>query len=115
MSKIKFLSIVLLLAAMNITAQTWQIGFPPNAAAVTASLNNGTLTVSGNGAMKDWWYDAPWSDIGGNITNVVIYDGVTNIGITAFAYCPNLTSVSIPGSVQTIGSYAFWVCGLRAD
>jgi hypothetical protein len=34
-------------------ATTWEIG-NPNAADVTATFNNGTLTISGTGAMQDW-------------------------------------------------------------
>jgi len=42
--------------------------------------------------------------------DVVIPDGVTEIGESAFAYCNNLTSVSIPNDVTSIGNYAFQGC-----
>ena len=83
--------------------------------------NNGTLTISGNGAMGDYDYDyyggnfittAPW---GANIKTVVIKDGVTSIGSSAFYGCTGLTSVTIPNSVTSIGNYAFEGCtGLRS-
>ena len=53
--------------------------------------DDGTLTISGNGAMGDYSYKsvsgnykttAPW---GYNITSVVIEDGVMNIGKYAFS------------------------------
>ena len=44
------------------------------------------------------------------VTEVVIPEGVTSIGNSAFSYCYSLTSVTIPDSVTTIGWYAFEYC-----
>ena len=40
----------------------------------------------------------------------VIKDGTITIGNYAFAYCENLTSITIPDSVTSIGRYAFRAC-----
>ena len=53
---------------------------------------------------------APWYDNREEIKKVVITDGVTNIGRSAFDMCNNLTSVTIPNSVTSIGGYAFDAC-----
>ncbi len=45
-----------------------------------------------------------------NLTDVIISDSVTNIGSSAFYECQNLTSVEIPNSVISIGSTAFYGC-----
>lgn len=41
---------------------------------------------------------------------VVIPDGVTSIGDSAFSYCIALTSVTIPEGVTSIGGWAFFQC-----
>jgi hypothetical protein len=46
----------------------------------------------------------------GNLTSVIICEGVTSIGDNAFYGCSNLTSVVIPDSVITIGIKAFYGC-----
>ena len=45
-----------------------------------------------------------------NMTSVAIPNSVTNIGDRAFAYCENLTRVTIPNSVTSIGDRAFYEC-----
>ena len=45
-----------------------------------------------------------------NITSVTIPSSVTSIGSFAFSNCSNLTSITIPESVTSIGSYAFYYC-----
>ena len=75
--------------------------------------NNGTLTISGTGAMFDYGfheYRAQWSRHVDSIKNVVIEAGVTSIGKDAFVYCDNITSVTIPASVTSIGEGAFRFC-----
>lgn len=48
------------------------------------------------------------------LTEVVIEDGVTEIGKDVFQGCVGLTNVTIPDSVQKIGALAFYLCeGLK--
>ncbi len=73
----------------------------------------GTLTISGTGAMYDWGRDsdAPWRLSRSSINNVVIINGVTNIGEYAFeSDYPNLENITIPSSVTKIGRRAFGGC-----
>jgi len=73
---------------------------------------DGTLTISGEGAMKDYNSDDNPSPVYNNsdVKKVVIEDGVTSIGNSAFDSCRNLTSVTIPDSVTSIGKDAFEAC-----
>ena len=45
-----------------------------------------------------------------NMTSLTIPEGVTSIGFEAFIGCSSLTSVTIPASVTSIGSVAFYGC-----
>ncbi len=45
-----------------------------------------------------------------DLTSVTIPEGVISIGDYAFYQCENLLSVTIPNSVTSIGSYAFYNC-----
>lgn len=74
--------------------------------------DDGTLTISGTGAMTDWTYSstAPWYGNSSSIKSVVIDDGVTSIDEYAFYNCSSLKSITIPDSVTSIGSYAFYGC-----
>ena len=74
----------------------------------TWSLDGTVLTISGNGEMGDC--DIGSSPYGNLITNVIIEDGVINIGRYAFADCASLTSITIPDSVTSIEQGAFYKC-----
>ena len=88
---------------------------------VTWSLDDeGTLTVSGSGAMADYEYDdAPWYDYRSSIKQIVIENGVTSIGDAAFNCCTSLSSVTIADSVTWIGCQAFedtpWLNAKRSE
>ncbi len=66
-----------------------------------------TFTTN-NGAVIITRYSGP----GGDVTIPSTNNGwrVTGVGPSAFAYCFNLTNVSIPDSITTIGQAAFFNC-----
>ena len=74
--------------------------------------DNGTLTISGEGAMTDWSSSSsvPWYSIRSSIKNVIIGNSVTSIGERAFWRCSSLESVTIGNSVTSIGDGAFLNC-----
>lgn len=99
---------------------------------VKGSLRDGkTLTISGTGVMPDfnfpegnlapWWnYEAlgmlrivgtkPKIDLDGNLTKVVIKDGVTNVSNYALFFLPAATQITLPESVTSIGRYGIALC-----
>ena len=60
--------------------------------------SEGTLTISGTGKMNDYSFSGtPWYNMyRSQINSVVIEDGVTSIGDSAFWDCSSLTSIAIP-------------------
>lgn len=73
----------------------------------------GTLTIKGEGLMEDYpdgGENPSWGIYFKKISSVVIQDGVTSIGESAFCECTNLTSVTLPQSMTSIGDCAFWEC-----
>ena len=73
---------------------------------------DGTLNISGTGAMKDYNSTDNLSPayMNSSVKKVVIEEGVTNIGNWAFSECSSLTSITIPDSVTNIGAAAFDSC-----
>lgn len=77
---------------------------------LTWSYNNGTLTISGTGEMN-YGDTRPWgASISMWAKKIVISSGVTSIADNAFHGFYDVTSVSIPGTVKTIGYHAFFCC-----
>ncbi len=50
-----------------------------------------------------------------SLTDITIPNSVTTIGDYAFGRCVSLTDITIPNSVTTIGMYAFWNCTSLTD
>ena len=72
-----------------------------------------SITISGKGNMKEWEYNST-EDWHGKyktlVEKVVINNGITNIGETAFDECISLKYITIPSSVTSIEDYAFSGC-----
>lgn len=111
-------------AARAATSGTW--------GAITWTVSNGTLTLSGSGAVAPRTaYDEPgYLAFASGITKVVVGEGITALGDALFfqlhnvkeatlpstltfigeglfAECYGLTRVNIPAKVTTIGAFAF--------
>ena len=70
-----------------------------------------TLTISGEGEMYSYWSDdTPWDDYHREIENLVIEEGITNVGESAFWGCGKLENVSLPETLLTIDREAFAWC-----
>ena len=76
--------------------------------------SDGVVTISGEGPMADFGYDAPLRT-NTDIRAVVVEPGVTSIGHYAFDQCSNLERVELPDGVTSIGNYAFRFCSRLKD
>ena len=88
-------------------------GAEGNGESVSWTLDsNGLLTISGTGEMVNSISNrySPWYNYEGVIEKVVIGEGVTRIGNSAFDGCTALSSIAIPNSVTSIGEDAFSNC-----
>ena len=74
--------------------------------------SNGLLTISGVGEMDDVMLRVENKE---NITDVVILEGVTNVGDYAFQGFSNMQSISLASSVKNIGNSAFQECSCLVD
>lgn len=70
------------------------------------------LTISGTGEMPgtSLFKDVPWQSEKKYIEEVIIEDGITTIGSSAFSNCVHLKKVTIPDSVISIKQSAFKGC-----
>lgn len=74
----------------------------------TWNLTGGVLTVTGTGAvtLADGELYYPWDALRGDITDVVLEEGITEVGPGAFTLCRKLASVTFPASIEKIDTDA---------
>lgn len=74
--------------------------------------NSGVLTISGNGDMEEYVSSdkTPWNTYKTLITSLVVKNGVTSVGRSAFSGTTKLTSAKLDASVTKIGENAFYNC-----
>lgn len=95
----------------------------------TYTFSDGVLTCSGGGEIKKGGLgnDYGWEDTVANailetdsrtidaaVEKVIVEDGITSIGEYAFEACVNLTEVSLPDTLTSIGKDAFHAAGLTS-
>lgn len=73
----------------------------------------GTLYIFGSGSMWNWGSKgSPFYAMKDKIKKISI-SGATSIGAYAFQGLKNISTVTIPSSVKTIGNYAFYGSGVK--
>ena len=77
--------------------------------------SNGVLTITGMGDMADYtWTNfvptTPWYAYKNSIKKIVVEDGVTSVGKSAFYRLSSATTVQISNDVLVFGAYAFAMC-----
>ena len=75
------------------------------------TLENGVLTLSGEGEMPDWEEtEVPWYAQRTSINHVIVNEGLTSIGSFALNGCYHIDSISLPTSLEQIGYMAIAGC-----
>ena len=77
------------------------------------NLKDGVLTITGTGATDDYRdkeSERPWADKLGEITKVVVEDGITYVGSSSFTHCEAMTEISFGKNVSSFGQDAFSYC-----
>lgn len=76
------------------------------------NLNTSTmvLTITGSGAMSDYYGGPPWYEYASEIKEVVLSQSITYIGACAFIGCTALEGVNFPSRLTSIGYSAFSNC-----
>ena len=94
--------------------ETWDVSKNQDGSVMAKwTLEDRTLVISGNGEMRDWydenidWHNSQYAKV---IENVIIKEGVSNIGKDAFRGCSSLTNIEIPEGVTSIGGNTFYEC-----
>lgn len=97
---------VLLVCSLPLGVFTASAATSGTSGACTWSLDGTVLTISGNGAMASYSPRTalPWGD---SITEVIIEEGVTSIGMYSFYNCKELKKITIPKSLKATAMYAF--------
>ena len=114
----KFLTVILALgmmigifAALGITVGAAEVASGTSGDVSWSLDSEGTLTVSGEGAMADYTNGSqPWYAHKDSIKTVIVTKGVTSISTNAFSGFLSLATVKIAGSVTAIGNNAFYSC-----
>ena len=92
-----FAMVLLIVAPVFVEAQgevSWELS------------KDGVLTISGTGNMNG----APWKTDPEKIKKVVVCEGITSVGMSAFSGCGSLEEVVLPESLKLIDDFAFAAC-----
>ena len=88
-------------------------GFDQCTGLTSLTLTKGTGTMPNLRFSEDtdsYYQNTPWYQSRANSINVIIEEGVTNIGDCVFMGCTGLASIELPDSLTSIGSFAFTYC-----
>ncbi len=96
----------LALSPISVSAESGSCGTSAN-----WDLTNGTLTISGSGAVTK----TAWSSYSDSIKSVVIGNGITSMPNSSFYEYPALTSVTMSDTVTSIGNKFCQGCSVLTD
>lgn len=110
--------LVLLSLALPVWTVKAQFSYSTNKGAITITKytgTGGTVTIpSAVGGLPVTSIGSQAFGFSMGVTNVIIPNGVTNIGVSAFTDCSKLVSITMGTGVKTIGDQAFMNCASLA-
>ena len=116
----KLILISILMTSFSVSAQTWDCSPSGSVNTCTATLDdNGKLTISGSGPMKDYQRincdsecttNAPWKSYDSQVRKLEIHERITSIGYDSFEDMVHIQEVSLPKGLETIKGFAFHSC-----
>lgn len=96
-----------------------QPGSSQDEAAWNFDSRSGVLTFEGKGPLSaaepESADDLPfsWVSLSGEVTSIVIGEGITRIPSFAFYGFQNVGSIALPSTLESIGTYAFFQCAFQ--
>ncbi|MBR4587851.1 MAG: leucine-rich repeat protein [Lachnospiraceae bacterium] len=74
------------------------------------------LSLTGEGDMYDWMLpdSQAWKNYRDSISQIVIGEGITGVGVFSFYNLKNAVSVTLPSTLAKIDDYGFYGCGFTA-
>ncbi len=106
---VKFLPLLTLLLLLTVQVSAEEISGTCGEG-IAWTLEQGVLTISGNGPMENFEASAPWDDHREEIARVVIDGNVTTIGDNAFRDYDSLEEVDLGSAMHTLGKHSFQGC-----
>ena len=106
----------------KLAGETEKTGKCGDNATWTFNENTGLMTISGKGEM--WSYNQeegmggktqPWENWRNKIKRVIIKEGITLVGDSAFYSCGSIQKVDFPESLRVIDNFAFYSCSSLSD
>lgn len=92
--------------SLNITANSNNFKNCTNIAKITLT--------KGTGVMRNYYIDTatytPWYISRANLEEIILEEGITNIGDYAFYSCKGITEIELPDTIVSIGERAFDAC-----
>ncbi len=77
--------------------------------------DSGVLRISGSGKMAGFSEDLPpWDSYSESVKQVIIENGVTSVGASAFFVYAGIESVTLPDTLVSVGDFAFCGCSIKS-
>ena len=106
----------------KLAGETEKTGKCGDNATWTFNESTGLMTISGKGEM--WSYNQeegmggktqPWKNWRDKIKRVIIKEGITLVGDSAFYNCGSIQKVDFPESLRVVDNFAFYSCSSLSD